>query len=170
LVEKAVIYVRVSSDGQDVTNQSVVLEKWARALGLELLRNYQETASAWKAGHQVELKHLITDAYKRKFQVVLVWALDRLSREGPLRILSLVHHLKSLGIRVLSYQEAWTAAPGEIGDLLYSLVAWAAQMESKRRSERTKAGLARLVIQGKKLGRPTGSKDKRKRKRYSNKY
>jgi len=38
-------------------------------------------------------------------------------------------------------------------------------MESQRRSERTKAGLARVVAQGKKLGRPPGSKDKRKRKR-----
>ena len=38
-------------------------------------------------------------------------------------------------------------------------------MESQRRSERTKAGLARAKAQGKRLGRPPGSKDRRKRRR-----
>jgi DNA invertase Pin-like site-specific DNA recombinase len=38
-------------------------------------------------------------------------------------------------------------------------------MESQRRSERTKAGLARVKAQGKKLGRPQGSKDKKRRRR-----
>ena len=56
-------------------------------------------------------------------------------------------------------------APGELGELLYAIAGWVARMESQRRSERTKAGLARVVAQGKKLGRPPGSKDRRKRKR-----
>lgn len=94
-----------------------------------------------------------------------MWALDRLSREGPLAILTLVRRLKSHGVRVISYQESWTEAPGELGELLYALAGWVARMESQRKSERTKAGLARAVAQGKKLGRPKGSKDKRKRKR-----
>jgi len=37
-------------------------------------------------------------------------------------------------------------------------------MESQRRSERTKAGMARARAQGKKLGRPKGSRDRRKRR------
>jgi len=74
--------------------------------------------------------------------------------------------LKICGVRVLSYQESWTEAPGKLGELLYGrCVVWVARMESKRLSERTKAGLARVVAQGKKLGRPPGSRDKRKRKR-----
>ena len=101
---------------------------------------------------------------KRKFDVVLVWALDRLSREGPLAILTLVNRLKNCGVKVISYQEPWTEAPGELGDLLYALSGWVARMESQRRSERTKAGLARVKAQGKCLGRPSGSKDKRKRR------
>jgi putative DNA-invertase from lambdoid prophage Rac len=126
---------------------------------------YEETESAWKAGHQRELTRLLDDARKRKFDAVLVWALDRLSREGPLAILSLINRLKICGVRVLSYQESWTEAPGELGELLYAIAGWVARMESQRRSERTKAGLARVVAQGRKLGRPLGSKDKRKRKR-----
>ena len=66
---------------------------------------------------------------------------------------------------MLSYQESWTEAPGELAELLYALTGWVAKMESQRRSERTKAGLARVRAQGKRLGRPSGSKDKRKRRR-----
>ena len=97
--------------------------------------------------------------------MVLVWALDRLSREGALAILSLAHKLSVCGVKVLSYQESWTEAPGELAELLYALTGWVAKMESQRRSERTKAGLARVRAQGKRLGRPSGSKDKRKRRR-----
>ena len=96
---------------------------------------------------------------------MLVWALDRLSREGALAILSLVHRLSACGVNVLSYQENWTEALGEVAELLYALTGWVARMESQRRSERTKAGLAKVKAQGKCLGRPRGSKDKRKRRR-----
>ena len=105
---------------------------------------------------------MLQDARKCKFDVMLVWALDRLSREGSLAILSLVHRLKTFGVKVISYQESWTEAPGELAELLYALTGWVARMESQRRSERTKAGLARIKAQGKHLGRPPGSKDRKK--------
>ncbi len=129
------------------------------------MRWYEEEESAWKSGHQRELANLIADARKRRFQAILVWALDRLSREGALAILSLTHKLSVCGVKVLSYQESWTEAPGELAELLYALTGWAARMENQRRSERTKAGLARVKAQGKRLGRPPGSKDKKRRRK-----
>ena len=162
---KTVIYARVSTGEQDAENQIMVLTTWAEQRGYEVIRVYQEDESAWKSGHQRELANLIADARKGRFQAVLVWALDRLSREGPLAILSLVNRLKICGVKVLSYQDSWTEAPGELGELLFAIAGWVARMESQRRSERTKAGLARVVAKGKKLGRPKGSKDKKKRKR-----
>ena len=161
---KVCIYSRVSTGEQDITNQSEVLADWADQRGFEIIDIYQEEESAWKAGHQRKLANLMADARRRKFEVVLVWALDRLSREGALAILSLVNRLSTYGVKVLSYQESWTEAPGEVAELLYALSGWVAKMESQRRSERTKAGLARLKAQGKRLGRPPGSKDKRKRR------
>ncbi|MFC1958461.1 hypothetical protein ACFLV6_00855 [Chloroflexota bacterium] len=59
----------------------------------------------------------------------------------------------------------WTEAPGEIGEILYAIAGWVARMECQRRSERTKAGLDRAIRQGKKLGRPRGSRDKKKRRK-----
>ncbi len=167
---KVSIYSRVSTGKQDTKNQSMVLAEWAKQRGYEVVNIYEEEESAWKAGHQRGLAQLIDDARKRRFQAVLVWALDRLSREGPLAILTLVDRLKSYGTKVLSYQESWTEAPGELADLLYALTGWVARMESQRRSERTKAGLARAVAQGKKLGRPQGSGDKKKRRKRSAKF
>jgi DNA invertase Pin-like site-specific DNA recombinase len=155
----------VSTDEQDADNQIAQLTSWSSSRGWEIAGVYKENESAWKAGHQKELARLLDDSRKRRFDTVLVWALDRLSREGPLAILTLVNRLKTCGVKVISYQESWTEAPGELGELLYALSGWVARMESQRRSERTKAGLARVKAQGKRLGRPPGSKDRKKRRR-----
>jgi DNA invertase Pin-like site-specific DNA recombinase len=89
-------------------------------------------------------------------------------KEGAAAILNLVNAFRVCGVQVISYQESWTEVPGEIGEILYAIAGWVARMESQRRSERTKAGLARLKVQGRSLGRPPGSKDRRKRKRRHN--
>ena len=162
---KAACYLRVSTTDQTAVNQLPALEAYANSRGHKIVAIYQESESGWKAGHQAELRRLLEDARRHKFNLVLVWALDRLSREGSAAILNLVNNFKLYGVKVISYQEIWTEAPGEIGEILYAIAGWVARMESQRRSERTKAGLARVRAQGKCLGRPPGSKDKRKRRR-----
>lgn len=161
----AVIYSRVSTDNQDNQNQVETLTRWAKDRGFNIVEVYQETDTAWKAGHQGELKRLLDGAYKAKFQYVLVWALDRLSREGAYRILSLVHRLKQFGVQLISFQEPWTEAPGELGELLFALTGWVAKMESQRRSERTKVGM----IRARKEGKPIGKRGKDKQKRSAKK-
>ena len=162
---KTCIYCRVSTNEQNTDNQLLALTNWVEQRGYELAKVYAETETGWRAGHQKALATLISDARKGRFNLVIVWALDRLSREGALAILSLVHKLQTYGVKVVSYQESWTEAPGELGELLYALSGWVARMESERRSERTKAGLSRALAKGRKLGRPKGAKDKRKRKK-----
>ena len=160
---KTALYLRVSTTEQDTTNQLPALEEYAKYHGLEVFKVYKESETGWKNGHQVALAQLLEDARLGRFQVVLVWALDRLSREGALVILSLVHRLKRYGVKVISHQELWTEAPGELADLLFAVTGWVAQMESKRRSERTKAGMERARAQGKPIGKR--GPDKRKRLR-----
>lgn len=167
---KAVIYLRVSTTEQDTANQLPALENYAQRWGFEVVQVYSENETAWKAGHQAELARLIEGARKGKFEVVLVWALDRLSREGSLAILSLVDKLKRYGVKVISYQESWTEAPGELADILYAITGWVARMESQRRSERTKAGLERARLQGKSIGKRGPDKKKRKTRAYARNY
>lgn len=162
---RAVIYSRVSTRRQETSNQTEVLTSLAKRRGFDLIAIYQENESAWKTGHQRKLGELLDKALRKEFDIVLVWALDRLSREGPLAILKLVDKLNKLKVGVLSYQEPWTEAAGPLADLLYALTGWVAQAESQRRSERVKAGLARRRNAGKTVGRKPGSKDRRPRRR-----
>jgi hypothetical protein len=103
---KVAIYSRTSTTDQNPVNQSMVLTDWAGQRGYDVVMVYEEQESAWKAGHQRELARLLEDARKRKFGAVLVWALDRLSREGPLAILSLVNRLKICGVGVYHTKRA----------------------------------------------------------------
>ena len=119
--EKGVIYSRVSTEEQSTANQVNVLTDWANARGFIIDEVYQEQESAWRNGHQRELARLTQDAQRGRFNIILVWALDRLSREGSLAILQLVNRFSTWGVKVLSYQEPWTEAPGELGELLYAL-------------------------------------------------
>jgi len=160
---KVAIYSRVSTGEQETANQTAILQEWAARRGFDIVAVYSEEESAWKAGHQHELARLMEDARKHRFDIVLVWALDRLTREGPLALLKLIDAFKRHGVRVFSYQEPWTEAPGELGDLLFAIVGWVARMESQRRSERTKAGMVRRARElGGQL--PVRGKDKHKRK------
>ena len=144
---KAGILVRVSDPGQHTENQLSDLLSWAERRGLEVVTAYQFQESAWKGAHQKQLTQVYQDARAGKFQVLLVWALDRLSREGPLGTLEIVHRLGQSGVQVWSFQEPWTEAGGELLDLLLAIAGWVARMESNR------------------LGRPPGSKDRKKRSR-----
>ncbi len=165
MTDKAGVWLRVSDSGQHAENQLPDLQAWASRRGLEIVQVYELQESAWRGAHQKTLSKVYRDARQGKFSVLLVWALDRLSREGPLATLEIVHRLGRSGVQVWSYQEPWTEAGGELLDLLLAIAGWVARMESNRRSERTKAGLQRAVSQGKRLGRPPGSKDRKKRSR-----
>ncbi len=160
---KTALYLRVSSKEQKEENQLPALEDYARRKEWLISEIYREQATAWRDGHQSELARLLRDARRGRFSYLLVWSLDRLSRQGSEAILGLVHRLSNYGVKVISLKESWTEAPGELGELLFAVVGWVARMESQRRSERTRAGLERVRKAGKLIGRPPGSKDRRKR-------
>lgn len=162
---KAAIWSRVSTEEQDTENQVMQLRRLAQQRGLQVSKVYQVEESAWQGKHLRALSEVYDDARLGRFHVLLVWALDRLSREGPMATLEIVQRLGKYNVKVLSLQEPWTEAGGEMQELLLAIAGWVAKMESNRRSERTKAGLVRALSQGKKLGRPVGSKDGKKRSR-----
>ncbi len=163
MTRRAAVYVRVSTEEQSVENQLARIREFADARGFIVVSVYQEEESAWKGGRQRELARLMRDARLGRFTVVLVWALDRISREGALAILTKVNTLGGYGVDLISLQESWTEFPSEVKPLLFAFMGWVAQMESKRISERTKAGLERARASGKRIGRPAGSKDSKPR-------
>ncbi|MFC1847647.1 recombinase family protein [Chloroflexota bacterium] len=164
---KAALYLRVSSGDQNTDNQLPALEAYAASRGYEVTEVCREEASAWKDGHQRELARLLQDIRSgyRHYDAVLVFALDRLSRQGPLTVLTLIDSFKAYGVKVESLNEPFTALPYGFDSVVYSFLAWVAKYESDRKSQNTRAGLDRARAAGKKLGRPIGKKDSKKRRK-----
>ena len=159
---KAALYLRVSTNQQDEENQLAPLQKLAEARGWQIAGIYRENESAWRANHQPELARLLRDCAGREYDILLVFALDRLTRQGSASILNLVNTFAIYGCKVISYNESWTEAPGIAGEIMLAIAGWVAKMESERKSQNTKAGIAKARLNG--GGRRGPDKDKRKRR------
>lgn len=158
---KAAIWVRVSTTDQTTANQLLMLRRVCANRGLQVAHVFDVAASAYKGDHQSALDDMLTKAGRGEFQVLVCWALDRLERRGGEYTLQLLATLGKRRVSVISYQESWVESAGDpsIREFLLYFTGWVAKSESRRRSERTLAGLERARSQGKRLGRPPGAKD-----------
>jgi len=149
------IYARVSTrdKGQDTQNQLRELRQFAGSSGWTIAREYIDQASG-KNGDRDQLQMLLDNASRRKFKGVLVWALDRLTREGIEQTFAYVRQLTDHGVAFISYTEAHFRTTGPAGTLMLAVAAWIAEQERKRISERTKAGMQTARLKGARLGRP----------------
>ena len=162
---KVAIYARVSTEDQTTENQIRELEDWTKRRGWEIVTIYRENETAWKAGHQKEWARLKADAKMRNFDAVVVWALDRVTRQGVSYLFQQIQALHRYDVKLISMQEAWLESIGELTDVFVALIGFIASYESKRRSDRTKAGMDRARAEGKHIGRPKGKKDTTPRER-----
>lgn len=150
---------------QDPENQLVPLREYAKALGGEVVEEYVDLASGCN-GDRKNFQRMLEDADKRKFDLILVWSLDRFSREGINNCFGYLERLKKNGVALKSLQESWLDTRDQgVGQLLLAVFSWVAQQERQRIVERTKAGLGRAKKAGKRLGRPRGSKDRKVRRK-----
>lgn len=159
---KAALYLRCSTNNQDTENQIASLQKLASARGWEVAAIYRENESAWRLNHQPELAQLLLDCAGREYDIVLTFALDRLTRLGSAAILNLVNTFAVYGVKVISYSESWTEAPGIAGEIMFAICGWVAKMESDRKSQNTKIGLEKARQSG--GGRRGADKKPRKRR------
>jgi DNA invertase Pin-like site-specific DNA recombinase len=150
---KIAIYARVSTDKQDTLNQVLQLREYADKQGWQIHREYVDYESGSKSD-RVEFREMFSDASRRRFDLVLFWALDRLSREGVLETLQHLNRLTSYGIGYKSFTEQYFDSCGVFKDAVIAIMATVAKQERVKRSERTRAGLARVRAAGRVLGRP----------------
>ena len=150
---KVAIYARVSTDKQDTENQLIQLRDFAAKQGWVVTREYCDYETGSKAD-RAQFEQMFTDASKRKFDLLLFWALDRLSREGALKTLQHLDRLEGYGIGFRSFTEPYFDSCGIFKEAVVSIVATLAKQERIKRSERTRAGLARVRSEGRRLGRP----------------
>ncbi len=97
---------------------------------------------------------MFADASRRKFDLVLFWSLDRLSREGVLETLQHLNRLTGCGVGYKSFTEQYLDSCGIFKDAVIGILAVIAKQERVRLSERTKAGLAIARSRGRQIGRP----------------
>jgi DNA invertase Pin-like site-specific DNA recombinase len=158
------IYARVSMEEandkdrryQEPMNQIVPLREWAKAQDWEVVTEYIDRCSG--ADHnRPEFQKMMNDAMMLKFNSILVWKLDRFSREGISHTLAYFQKLRGRGCSVKSMTESWldTSKDNPLSEIIIAIFSWAAAEERKRISDRTKLGIQRRKNLGTwKGGRP----------------
>jgi DNA invertase Pin-like site-specific DNA recombinase len=152
--KRAALYLRVSTTGQTVENQRRELEQVAERRGWTVAGIYQDNGISGAKGRDQRpgLDQLLKDASRRKFDVVMAWAIDRMGRSLS-DLLTTIEHLQATGVDLyLDQQNIDTTTPA--GKLLFQVTGAFAEFERSMIRQRVNAGLARAKAQGKRLGRP----------------
>jgi DNA invertase Pin-like site-specific DNA recombinase len=137
-------YARVSTSGQELDIQIAQLE----AAGCEcILREKQSGVN----DHRRELARLLRRLHKG--DTVIVPALDRLTRGGPFRMLSVLADITSRGATYRSLAEPWADTTHELGEVLAALVGYIARKTRDDIVRRTSEGRERARRNGVKFGR-----------------
>lgn len=160
------IYARVSTEDQDLAGQERDLMLEAERRGWPVVETYREKISGTGKVERAEYERLLSDAAapNRRWSHLLVWALDRFSREATFtRATQAVLDLERLGVAFHSLKEPTLDTPDDgnpnLGrDVLLALLPVIASFESKRRSERVRVAM-REIRAGRRqtrTGRPPG--------------
>src|SRR5437016_11047500 len=152
---KTAIYARVSTKdkGKATENQLVQLREFAAKQDWQITREYVDRDTGSKSDRE-EFQAMFADGSRRKFDLLLFWSLDRLSREAVLETLQHLNRLTSYGVGYRSFTEQYFDSCGMFKDAVISILATIAKQERVRLSERTKAGIQRAKLQGRIGGRP----------------
>jgi DNA invertase Pin-like site-specific DNA recombinase len=171
------VWFRVSTDHQASANQAPDIDRFIAHHGHAQTARYELSESAWNGGkddgeYRATLAQALDDAWQGKFSILIVWALDRITREGAEGALRVIRQFRERGCTVVSIQESWLNGSPEIQDVLVAFAGWQAKQESDRKSARIRSGLAArkaALAAGKEVrgrqavgGRIPGSKDKLK--------
>ncbi|MDJ1480289.1 recombinase family protein [Cytophagaceae bacterium YF14B1] len=157
---KVAIYTRVSTKDQQSENQLIQLQEFCHRSDYTIFEIYTDYVSGSKSEKdRSEFARLMSDATKRKFDLVLFWSLDRFSREGAVKTLHYFQRLEEHSVGFRSLQEPYIDSTGIFKEAIISLLATLAKQERLRISERTKAGLDKARRDGKQIGRKAISEE-----------
>jgi DNA invertase Pin-like site-specific DNA recombinase len=152
---RASYYLRVSTESQELKNQRSEIVPFIENRGWPLVHSFEDSISGRKTDKdRPGFAAMLKAAHQRKFDIIVFWALDRLTREGARATLNYLQRLESKGVGYVSYQEQWLDSTGPFKDVMLSIFATMAKQETARISERTLAGLRSARLKGKRLGRP----------------
>src|SRR5580704_10304333 len=151
---RAAVYARVSTlnNGQSPEMQLRDFSEYCDRRVWALAGEYVDIGISGTKEKRPELDRLMTDAHRRKFDVVVVWSFDRMARSVS-HLLRVLETFNSLGIAFVSLREQIdTSTPA--GKMIFTVLAAVAELERPLIAERVKAGLRNARAKGKRLGRP----------------
>jgi len=151
---RAAIYSRVSTsgNGQSVEMQLRDLRELASRRGFEITHDYCDEGQSGAKSSRPALDEMLTDAKHGRFNVLLVWRLDRLGR-SLVQLVRLLEDFRAWNVELVSFSEGidFTTATGK---LMYQLLSAFGEFERECIRERVRAGLRNARAKGKRLGRP----------------
>lgn len=152
---KVAIYARVSTSDrdQDPETQLLQLRDFSEAQGWTIYREYVDHASALDMVRRKSWRQLLDDASKRRFDLLLIWRVDRAFR-SVLDSATTLERLRAWGVGLRSYTESWIDTTSPFGECMYFVTTAFAGLERAVLAERVRAGMERARRQGKQLGRP----------------
>lgn len=149
-MKRAVLYMRVSTVDQHPESQLHDLRQMAAQRGLEIVREYTDKISGTKA-KRPGLDELLHDARRGRFDVLLVWAFDRIGRSTR-HFLEVLDELNRLQIEFISFRENIDTG-GPLGRALVVIIGAIAELERNLIIERVRAGMRRARLEGRHIGR-----------------
>jgi DNA invertase Pin-like site-specific DNA recombinase len=158
-VKRAALYLRVSTFEQNVDTQRYDLEKLAAQRELHIVGVYEDHISGARA-RRPGLDRLMSDARRGEFDVVLVWASDRLARSVR-HFLEVLDELNHLHVEFTSFREQLDTA-GPLGRAVVIIVGAIAELERQLIIERVRAGMRRARLEGRRIGRPKLALDRQR--------
>jgi DNA invertase Pin-like site-specific DNA recombinase len=151
MAKRAAIYVRVSTNEQETGMQETELREYCEHRDWSVIV-YQDKGQSGAKNDRPALNDLLGDLRKRKVDVIVVWALDRLARSLK-QLLNIADECKSLGADLVSLkQNVDTTLPA--GRLTFQVLGAVAEFEREMLRERVRAGMAQARRAGKRVGRP----------------
>jgi DNA invertase Pin-like site-specific DNA recombinase len=160
---KVAIYLRVSTRDQTTLNQELELKEYCERNNYEIYKIYKDEGISGAKTSRPQLDLMLQDMRNKSFDAVVVWKFDRLGRSTA-HLLQVLEEMKNKGVRLIATsQNIDTETP--MGKFFFTILSGFAEMERAMIRERINLGLERRMKQGKRLGRPKGSKDKKYRKK-----
>jgi DNA invertase Pin-like site-specific DNA recombinase len=150
---RAAIYLRVSTSGQDTANQRRELEAAAAVRGWQVVAVYEDHGISGAKGRdkRPQFDLMQQDAVRRRFDVLMTWAVDRLGRSLP-DLIGCMNELHAAKVDLFLHQQAIdTTTPS--GKAMFGMLGVFAEFERSMIQSRVNAGLARAKAAGVKLGR-----------------
>jgi DNA invertase Pin-like site-specific DNA recombinase len=149
-MKRAAIYLRVSSIDQHPETQLHDLEMMAQQRGLEIVQRYTDRITGTRA-RRPGLDEMMADARRHRFDVLLVWASDRLARSVR-HFLEVLDELNHLGVEFISFREQLDTS-GPLGRAVVVIIGAIAELERSLIVERVRAGMRRAKLEGRHIGR-----------------